>query len=286
MQSPKGAFQKQDDTRFWKPEVDKTGTASAVIRFLPAKSGEEFPFVQLHSHGFQGPTGKWFIDQCPTSIGEQCPACEGNKALYNIGDEGSKKLASSRKRRLSYISNILVVNDPKHPEYNGQVFLFKYGKKIFEKATDMINPPPEFADMEPLNPFDPEYGANFKLRVAKVDGFPNYDRSSFDNESAIGNEDKISGVLDKMYSLNDLLDPKLFKSYDQLKKRFDMVVGNETEEHQNTKPALEDEPAPPAPKAKAAAKTSTPKATKKVVEESSDQGDDFFAELARQTDES
>jgi hypothetical protein len=227
MSSPKGS-QRQDDERYWKPEVDKAGTGSAVIRFLPAKAEEGFPFVQLWSHGFQGPNGKWFIDNCPTTIENDCPACKANTELWNTGNEGKKKLASSRKRKLNYISNVLVVNDPKHPENNGKVFLYKYGKKIFEKIKDLIDPPPEFADMASVDPYDMAEGANFKLRIVKVDNFPNYDKSSFDAPTAIGDEDRIAEVESQLFSLTEILDPKHFKSFEDLKKRFDQVTGGAT----------------------------------------------------------
>lgn len=225
MNSPKGSTQKQDDDRIWKPELDKTGSGSAIIRFLSAKSGEEFPFVQLFTHGFQGPSGKWYIDNCPTSIGQECPACKANSELWNSGDESLKKVASARKRKLNYISNILVVNDPKHPENNGKVFLFKYGKKIWDKISDQYNPPEEFADMNPVDVFDMEEGANFKLRVIRQDGFPNYDKSAFDSPTSIGDSDRQAEIESQLYSLNELIDPKHFKAFDVLKKRFDLVTG-------------------------------------------------------------
>jgi hypothetical protein len=289
---PKGGSQRQDDTSYWKPELDKTGTGSAVIRFLPTKSGEEFPFVQLYTHGFQGPSGKWFIDNCPVSLGgmpsEVCPVCAENHELWNASndkEDPKKKLASARKKKLSYISNILVINDPKHPENNGKIFKYRYGKKIFEKIKDLISPPAEFADMEPLDPFDPYEGANFKLRITKQDGFPNYDKSTFDNGTALfdGDEDKIAGLLQGLFSLNEILDPKNFKTFDALKKRFEFVVGEsgDSAPAPATKPALEDEfpkttrTAAPKP----VGRTATPKAEPAAEEE----GDDFFATLARQS---
>ena len=188
-------FQK-DDTRFWKPEVDKAGNSSAVVRFLPSVESDPYPYVILHTHGFQGPTGKWFIENCPTSINLECPTCAANSALWNSGVESDKKIVSIRKRKMSYISNILVIKDPKHSENDGKVFLYRYGKKIFEKIKDLLEPPAEFADMEPCNAYDPYDGANFKLRQTKVDGFPNYDKSTFDAAAALfgGNDDKIAAL--------------------------------------------------------------------------------------------
>jgi hypothetical protein len=293
MSSPKGS-QRQDDERYWKPELDKAGTGNAVIRFLPAKSEEGFPFVQVWTHGFQGPTGKWYIDNCPTSVEQDCPACKANGELWNTGNEAKKKLASSRKRKLNYISNILVVNDSKHPENNGKVFLYKYGKKIFEKIKDQIAPPDEFPDMTPVDPFDMEEGANFKLRVVRVDNFPNYDKSSFDNPSSIGDEDRISEIEGQLFSLEELLDTKHFKSFEDLKKRFDSVTGGvvtedapvETEAG-DEKPSLADDedlpvvkPKPAATKKPAAAPKTAPKAAPAVAAPAEDEDEDYFAKLA------
>ena len=213
----KKAFANKEDDRYWKPQVDKAGVGSAVIRFLPAKVSEDFPFVELYTHGFQGPSGKWFIDNCPTSIGDTCPACEANKVLWNTNLDANKQLASSRKRRLSYISNILVVSDPKHPENNGKVFLYRYGKKIFEMISGLIDPlPPVFDEpaIQPRDPFDLEFGCNFKLRVMKVASYPNYDKSTFEaGETALGSEAQIDQVISALYSLDEIRDPKNFKPY-------------------------------------------------------------------------
>ena len=295
MSSPKGqsqqSFQKNDE-RFWKLDVDKAGTGSAVIRFLPPKIGDNFPFVQLWSHGFQGPTGKWVIDNCPSSLGgipsDVCPICKDNTRLYNLNKDKNcphKKVASDRKRKLSYISNILVIKDPKHPENEGKVFLFKYGKKIFEKVTFMINPPPEFADMESIDPFDMETGANFKLRQVKVDNFPNYDKSEFAAAGPIGDEDYIASIEAQLFTLSELVDPKHFKSYEKLEERFLAAVGNgETTT----------ETAPETPKVQAAAAPAQERAPRPVPNrtppsaEPTDDGDDeasFLANLAAQTEE-
>lgn len=291
MSSPKGS-QRQDDERYWKPELDKAGTGSAVIRFLPAKADEGFPFVQLWTHGFQGPTGKWFIENCPTSIEKDCPACKANTELWNTGNEAKKKLASSRKRKLNYISNVLIVNDPKHPENNGKVFLYKYGKKIFEKIKDLIDPPAEFADMASVDPFDMSEGANFKLRIVRVDNFPNYDKSGFDNPSAIGDADRIAEVESQLIPLTEILDKKHFKSFEDLKKRFDQTTGGAVGSDEVAAPeATGDDDKPPfdtdddmpvaKPKTKVVAKkTATPKVTAPV-----DDDEDYFAKLAANTAE-
>ena len=294
MSSPKGS-QRQDDERYWKPEVDKAGTGTAIIRFLPAKAEEGFPFVQIWTHGFQGPSGKWFIDNCPTSIEGDCPACKANTELWSTGSESKKKLASSRKRKLNYISNILVVNDPKHPENNGKVFLYKYGKKIFEKIKDKIDPPAEFADMASVDPYDMVEGANFRLRIVRVDNFPNYDKSEFDAVSSIGDDDRISEVESQLFSLTEILDKKHFKSFEDLKKRFDQVTGGATDEAapeatgSDEKPPFDtDDDMPVAkPKArptaapKAQPRTAAPKAN--AVAAADDDSEDYFAKLAANT---
>lgn len=288
MSNPKGSTSRENDDRYWKPEVDKAGTGSAIIRFLPAPVDEGFPFVQLHTHGFQGPTGKWFIDNCPTSIEEECPACKANGELWQTGNESKKKLASSRKRKLNYISNILVVNDPKHPENNGRVFLYKYGKKIFEKIKDMHCPPPEFADMEAVDPFDMVDGANFKLRITRQDNFPNYDKSSFDSVTPVGNEDRIAEVEGQLFSLEAILNPKNFKSYEDLKKRFDQVTGGDAPEEieatsSDEKPPFDtDEDMPVAKKKTNATNTAKPtgRSAPKVAPATPADEEDYFAKLA------
>jgi hypothetical protein len=291
--SPKSNTQKQDDDRYWKPERDVSGQGSAIIRFLPAKAGEAYPYVQIHTHGFQGPTNKWLIDNCPTSIGENCPVCKANTMLWNSGQESDKKLASARKRKLNYISNILVINDPKHPENNGKVFLYKYGKRIFDKALEMVNPQVDEISgaVEPIDPFDAEFGVNFKLRITKVDGFPNYDRSTFDTTpTAIGDEDYIAEILGQLHSLEEIIDPSHFKSFADLKRRFDMVNGETSADEGDEsfdKPELAEEASAPvakkpAPKKPAPAAKTAPRA---AAASSSDDSDDFFVNLAKQSDE-
>lgn len=300
MSSPKGGSNnnnRTDDDRFWKPEVDKTGTGSAVIRFLPAKIEESFPFVQLWSHGFKGPGGKWFIENCPTSVNEDCPVCKANTELWATGNDLKKKLASARKRKLNYISNILVISDPKHPENNGKVFLYKYGKKIFAKITDMINPPEAFADMASVDPFDMEEGTNFKLRITRQDNYPNYDKSSFDNQTPIGNEDFIASIESQLHSLSNLLEPSNFKSFADLQKRFNQVNGGATESvssgesDQQQNADSSDQATTTEEVAKPKLGRTATKATTKVVapkqQTSSlvDDDEDYFAKLAEQSSE-
>ena len=211
------------DERLWKPELDKSGTGQAVIRFLPAPDGEELPWVKMFKHAFQGSTGKWYIENSLTTVGKQDPVSEHNTALWNTGLESDKETARKQKRKLEYYSNIYVVSDPKHPENEGKVFLFRYGKKIFDKIMAAMQP--EFEDETPINPFDFWEGANFKLKIRKVDGFWNYDKSEFDSVTALADSDeKLDGIWKTQYSLQEFLAPTNFKSYDELKKRLDDVL--------------------------------------------------------------
>jgi hypothetical protein len=216
---------------YWKPEVDKSGNALATIRFLPAapEDGDDsLPWVKIFSHGFQGPGG-WLIDNCLTTKNQQCPVCEHNSTLWNSGIEANKEIARKQKRKLNYVANIYVVSDPKHPENNGKVFLFKFGKKIFDKITGAMNP--EFEDETPINPFDMWKGANFKLKVRKVDGYQNYDSSSFEAAAPLlDDDDELEKVWKSEHSLSALTGDKEFKSYDKLKERLDKVLGQASAE--------------------------------------------------------
>ena len=211
------------DDRLWKPELDKSGTGSAVIRFLPAVDGEELPWVKVWKHAFQGPTGKWYIENSLTTLNQKDPVSEHNTSLWNTGLESDKETARKQKRKLEYYSNIYVVSDPKHPENNGKVFLFRYGKKIFDKIMAAMQP--EFEDETPINPFDFWEGANFKLKIRKVDGYWNYDKSEFDSVSALLDDDaKLDSTWKTQYPLADFHAPSNFKSYEELKKRLDDVL--------------------------------------------------------------
>lgn len=215
-----------DDDRYWKPEIDKSGNGYAVIRFLPEPPQDEdgLPWVKMFRHGFQGPGG-WLIDDCRTTLNEKCPVCEYNTQLWNSGIEANKKIARDQKRKLTYVSNIYIVEDPKHPENNGKVFLFKYGKSIFDKINGAMNP--EFEDEKPMNPFDLWKGANFKVKIRKVDGYQNYDKCEFEAPAALlDDDDELEKVWKREYSLKELIDPSKFKSYDTIKARLDKVLGN------------------------------------------------------------
>ena len=212
------------DERIWKPEVDKTGNGYAVIRFLPAPNNEDIPWAKMYNHAFQG-TGGWLIDNCLTTISAKCPICEANSLLWNSGSDANKEIARGRKRKLSYYSNIYVIKDPANPDNEGKVFLFKYGKKIFDKIQEAMSP--EFEDEEALNPFDFWQGADFKLKIKKVAGYWNYDSSEFARPSALlgGDDDALEALWKKEYSLREITAADKFKNYDQLKDRLNVVLG-------------------------------------------------------------
>jgi hypothetical protein len=219
----------KDDNRFWQPSVDKAGNGMAIIRFLPAPSvdgDDALPWVRVFHHGFQGPGG-WLIDNCLTTVNEKCPVCEHNSTLWNSGIEANKDIARKQKRKLSYIANVYIVSDPSNPENEGQIKLFKFGKKIFDKITEAMNP--EFADETPVNPFDLWEGANFKLKIRNVEGYRNYDKSEFADKSALlnGDDDKLEELWKSEFSLKEFTDKKHFKPYEQLKGRLDKVLGFE-----------------------------------------------------------
>ena len=219
---PQKQKQSYTDDRLWKPELDKSGNGYAVLRFLPAVKDESLPWARLWSHAFQGPGG-WYIENSLTTLDKKDPVSESNSILWNSGVDADKEIARKRKRKLSYYANVLVVSDPKHPENEGQVKLFKFGKKIFDKITEAMKP--EFEDEKPINPFDFWEGANFKLKIRKVDGYWNYDKSEFDSPTAIAdNDESIEEIWNKQYALKPFLAPENFKSYDELKSKLDKVL--------------------------------------------------------------
>ena len=214
------------DERLWKPEMDKTGNGFAVIRFLPAPEGEELPWAKMYSHAFQGPGG-WYIENSLTTIGQKDPLGEYNRELWNTGTETNKEIVRKQKRKLSYYSNIYVVKDPTNPQNEGKVFLFKYGKKIFDKIMEAMQP--EFEDETPINPFDFWQGANFKLKIVKKDGYWNYDKSEFDRVAPLlDDDDAMETLWKKQYSLTALTAADQFKSYEDLERRLKMVLGQKT----------------------------------------------------------
>ena len=213
---------KYQDDRFWKPELDKTGNGYAVIRFLPAVEGEDLPWQRVWSHAFQD-VGGWYIENSLTTLGQKDPVSEENTRLWNTGLDSDKEIARKRKRKLSYYANVLIQSDPKHPENEGKVFLFKFGKKIFDKITEAMQP--AFEDEKPVNPFDFWKGANFKLKIRKVDGYWNYDKSEFEPVSQIAESDeKIKEIWKSQHALKPFLDPSNFKSYDELKEKLNRTI--------------------------------------------------------------
>jgi hypothetical protein len=211
------------DDRLWKPEMGKDGVGSAVIRFLPAPDGEELPWAKMYSHAFQGPGG-WYIENSLTTIGQKDPLGEYNRELWNTGSETNKEIVRKQKRKLNYYSNIYVVKDPTNPQNEGKVFLFKYGKKIFDKIMEAMQP--EFEDEEPINPFDFWAGANFKLKIVKKDGYWNYDKSEFDRVAPLlDDDDALETIWKKEYSLTAITASDQFKSYEDLERRMNMVLG-------------------------------------------------------------
>ena len=223
--------QNYKDDRYWKPTPDKSGSGQAIIRFLPPPDGEEVEWVQYYDHGFKGPSGRWYIEKSLTSIGEPDPVGEMNSKIWSeaerTGDESKKNLVRSRKRRRHFVSNIYVVSDPAAPENNGKVFLYRYGKRIFDKIKQAMEP--EFDDETPINPFDFWEGANFKLRFRVVDGQRNYDLSTFTETSPLldGDEENLKEVYESLHSLTEIVDRSQFKSYDELRKHLMRVLGED-----------------------------------------------------------
>jgi len=210
------------DDRFWKLTVDKAGNGHAVIRFLPAPQGEDVPWVRTWDHGFKGPGG-WYIENSLTTLGKKDPVSEHNSKLWNTGTESNKNIARDQKRRLSYYANILVVSDSANSDNDGKTFLFKFGKKIFDKIKDSMVP--EFDDETPVNPFDLWEGANFKLRARQLNDYRNYDKSEFDSPSAVSEDDaEMEKIWNQEYSVQDFLDPKHFKTYEELATRLAVVL--------------------------------------------------------------
>jgi hypothetical protein len=218
-----------DDDKFWKLATDKTGVGAAVIRFLPATEGDELPWVMVYEHAFKGPGG-WYIEKSRTTLGKSVadPVFEYNNQLWNSGVDANKDLARKQKRTARYVSNILVIKDPANPDNEGKVFLFKYGKKLFQKIQELMIPEPDPVDQkDPVNPFCPFQGANFKLKCRRVEGYPNYDQSDFSTSEALfgGDESKIEALWKTQNKLSELVNPDNFKSYEELKRRLDRVLG-------------------------------------------------------------
>ena len=267
--NPQNNFNREDD-RFWKAELDKSGSGYAVIRFLPAPNGEDMPYVRVFNHGFQGPGG-WYIENSLTTIGQKDPLAEYNSTLWNSGIEANKEIARKQKRRLTYFSNIFVVEDKANPQNEGKVFLFRYGKKIFDKISSMSNP--EFEDETPTDVYNFWEGANFKLKIRKVDGFSNYDKSEFVTPAPIFEDDsEMERVWGEEHSLEEFVKESNFKSYDDLKARLDVVLGN-TQTAAMSAPLTINHSEPPFDGGEPISKPSN-------TEETQDENLDYFKKLA------
>lgn len=217
---------KNADERFWKPTVDKVGNGFAVIRFLPNPDESKLPWTQWYDHGFKGPTGKWYFEKSLTSIDQDDPVSEMNSFLWNTNDDAKRDQCRTQKRRLHYASNIMVITDKDNPENEGQVFLFKYGKKIFDKIKDAMKGDPLDDEIVPINPFDFWEGAEFKLKIRQVEGYRNYDKSEFGPIKKLGTEAKLKSVYKSLISLDEFTDPKTFKTYEELTKKLASVFGS------------------------------------------------------------
>lgn len=271
-----------NDEDVFKLTKDKAGNGSAVIRFLPKHPDDELPFVTVYTHAFQGPAGRWYIENSRTTLNEPDPISEINRTLWASGLESDKEIARKQRRKTTYIANIYVVNDPGNPENNGKVFRMKFGKKIYQMIMDKANP--TFAEDKPINVFDPFDGADFKLRMRQVEGYPNYDTSVFTDPKPLSeSDDEIVAIVNQMKPLKDLVAPSQFKSYDELKRKFDSVMkeGASTAKAEAVAERMREEPKAAAkPAAKA---VDAPKSQTKVVESSVDDEDDieaYFAKIA------
>lgn len=226
-----GNKKRQADERFWYPAVDKAGNGSALIRFLPTPDGGQHEFVRLFTHGFQ--EKRWFIENCPTTIGGKCPVCEHNSELWNTGVEAHKALVrgsgnkAGRKRQLSYIANIYVIKDPANPENEGKVFLFRYGKKIHDMIQFAMKPPADgIEEIDPIDPYDLWEGANFKMVIRNVDGRRNYDKSGFLASTPLMKDDaKLEEIWKSEYDIEEFVSKGSFKDYNTLMTQFNAALG-------------------------------------------------------------
>lgn len=273
--------QSYEDNRFWKPERDKAGNASAVIRFLPRTEGDELPWVKIFSHGFKGPAGKWYIENSLTTINEPDPVGELNSKLWNSSTEDTspgRTQARLQKRRLNYFANVLIVDDPKHPEFNGTVKLFKFGKKIFDMIMDKARP--TFEDEQPVNVFDFWEGANFKLRMVTVDNYPNYDKSAFSESAPLSNDEEvILSIANQQFKLAEFLDKKNFKTYAELKTKLETVLSSEYL-GMSASEISEQEDRPVAAAPQPAAKAAPTPVTKAAVVDEDDDVMSYFQSIA------
>ena len=261
------------DERFWKPELDKSGNGYAVIRFLPAPDGEDMPWAKVWSHAFKGPGGQWYIENSLTTLGKDDPVGELNRELWNSGRDSDKEIARAQKRKLSYYSNIYVVQDPAHPENEGRVFLYKFGKKIFDKLVEAMQP--AFADESPIDPFNFWKGADFKLKITRVAGFWNYDKSEFAEPATLGdlNDKELEAIWKQEHSLAAFTADDQFKTYDELKQRLESTLKGNYNKSVDAETAYEEVESTPHQHVEAAG---TPSSV-----ESTDDTLSYFAQLAQ-----
>jgi len=264
------------DERLWKPQVDKAGNGMAIIRFLPAPVNEEMPWVRVWNHAFQGPTGQWYIENSLTTLNQKDPVSEYNTQLWNSGVESDKEIARKQKRKLQYYANIYVIQDSANPENEGKVMLYRFGKKIFDKLMEAMQP--AFEDETAINPFDLWEGANFKLKIRKVDGYWNYDKSEFESQSQLKpSDEEMEVIYNKQYSLADFMAPSNFKSYDELKTRLDAVLTGTVATGKTAAQFIEEEESIPAPTMK-----SEPAPEPTSVDADEDDAMSYFQKLANE----
>lgn len=271
------------DPRIWKPTVDKAGNGYAVLRFLPAQDGQDIPWVRYWDHGFKGPTGQWYIEKSLSSIGQQDPVSEMNTRLWNSGIESDKDIVRDRKRRLHYVVNALVISDPAAPENEGKVFMYQFGKKIFDKIMDLMQP--QFPDEKPINPFDFWEGADFVLKIRQVEGYRNYDKSEFRLPTSLyeGDEAKLEVVYDQMHPISEFVDPTNYKTYDELKAKLANVLGEPAPRTVKQEVALDlDDEIPDFRSSPSPTTATAPAAAIATAESSMDEEDtmSYFAKLA------
>ena len=273
-----------EDTRFWVPTRDKAGNGYAVIRFLPGDAEAPTPWVRYWDHFFKGPTGQWYVEKSLTSIGQQDPLAESNSRLWNEdGSDEAKRTVRERKRNLRYVANVLIISDPSNPENEGQVKLYRFGKKIFDKIMDSMQP--QFPDEAPVNPFDMWEGADFTLKIRKVEGYPNYDASSFKGKSELfaGDDEAKEKVYNQQHDMSEWTDPKSYKTYDELKARLAVVLGESGSATARKVVEELDDEIPDFPSSPAPTTTAAPAPTMTTAESSMDDEDDtmsYFAKLA------
>tara|TARA_B110000977_G_scaffold120021_1_gene154597 strand:+ start:3204 stop:4124 length:921 start_codon:yes stop_codon:yes gene_type:complete len=280
--NPSAETKSYKDDRFWRLEGDKAGNGTATLRFLPRVEGDELPWVRIFSHGFQGPTGKWYIENSLTTLGENDPVGELNTTLWNSGSDANKEIARKQKRKLSFTANVLIVSDPKHPENEGKVMLFKFGKKIFDKIMDKARP--TFEDEKPMNVFDLWEGANFKLRMRKKDGYANYDESVFTEpcQAAVSDEELVR-IVNAQYKLTEFTDRSNFKSYDELKKKLEGVLSGDSFASKSASQIAEEEdrPVARAPEMRTAP-TPTPAVSKPAPMDDDEDVMSYFEKIAQE----